>query len=96
MISLWSSRKYVDEECTDSRPSEGRGRERGGGESGRGKRSNIYLRGCAGDFEQIYDNGMHLGRPISLLPAGLQSWALVRTCTLVRVRISNRIQIWSV
>lgn len=29
---------------------------------------NVYLR-VAGDFEQIYDNGMHLGQPISL-PSG--------------------------
>lgn len=58
----------------------------------REKRGNIYLRGCAGDFEQIYDNGMHLGRPISLPPAGLQSWALVRTCTLSRIAFESRIE----
>lgn len=35
---------------------------------------------CAGDFDQIYDNRMHLGQPISL-PAGRNPGALVRTCT---------------
>lgn len=35
----------------------------------------MYIRAVAGDFEQIYDNGMHLGRPISLpAPGGPQSW----------------------
>lgn len=49
----------------------------------------MYIRAVAGDFEQIYDNGMHLGRPISLPPGAGRNPGLSFAPAL-SVRISNR------
>lgn len=75
-------RKYSMKNTPDSR------RVRGAGSCGRGSGA-MYIRAVAGDFGQIYDNGMHLGRPISLPPGGPQSRSLLFAPAHSRSRLES-------